>query len=100
MRSGMLILPQAREALPLRDGDQRRAGVHPYGAQVGRGKYGTCCALPDPLVVRHSGSWGAKSYNESVNSGAAVFFTQFDVGKRPAAKESGVKVLIFFQPVI
>lgn len=70
------------------------------GAQVGRGKYGTCCALPDPLVVRHSGSWGAKSYNESVNSGAAVFFTQFDVGKRPAAKESGVKVLIFFQPVI
>lgn len=59
-----------------------------------------CAALPEPVAVRHSGAGGAKSYNESVNSGAAVFFTQFDVGKRPAAKESGVKVLIFFQPVI
>lgn len=100
MRSGMLILPQAREALALRGGDQRRAGARPYGGS-GRGVVSAGrAALPDPLVVRHSGSWGAKSYNESVNSGAAVFFTQFDVGKRPAAKESGVKVLIFFQPVI
>lgn len=31
MRSEMLVKAQAREALPLRGGNQRRAGVHPYG---------------------------------------------------------------------
>lgn len=38
MRSGMLILPQAREALALRGGDQRRTGVRPHGGSGGRGK--------------------------------------------------------------
>lgn len=57
-------------------------------------------ALPEPFAVWHSGSRGAKSYNESVSSGAATFLTQFDVGKRPAANESGVEALIFFQPMI
>ena len=38
MRSEMLILPQAREALALRGGDQRRTGVRPHGGSGGRGK--------------------------------------------------------------
>ena len=100
MRSEMLVKPQAREALALRGGDQRRAGMHPYGGS-GRGVVSAGrAALPEPFAVRCGGSWGAKSYNESVSSGAAALLIQFDVGKRPAAKESGVKVLIFFQPVI
>lgn len=52
MRSGMLILPQAREALALRGGDQRRAGVHPYGGS-GRGVVSAGrAALPEPFAVR------------------------------------------------
>lgn len=42
MRSEMLILPQAREALPLRGGDQRRAGVHPYGGSGGAWQAKVC----------------------------------------------------------
>lgn len=45
MRSGMLILPQAREALALRGGDRRRAGVHPYGGS-GRGVVSQGMRLP------------------------------------------------------
>lgn len=58
MRSEMLVKPQARGALTLRGGDQRRAGARPYGGS-GRGVVSAGrAALPDPLVVRHSGSWG------------------------------------------
>lgn len=45
MRSGMLILPQAREALPLRGSDQRRTGVRPYGG-LGQGVVSQGMRLP------------------------------------------------------
>lgn len=35
MRSGMLVLPQTREALALRGVDQRRTGVRPHGGSGG-----------------------------------------------------------------
>lgn len=59
MRSGMLILPQAREALALRGGDQRRAGVHPYGGS-GRGVVSTGRAVPclTPLWCGTAGAEG------------------------------------------
>ena len=57
MRSGMLILPQAREALPLRGGDQRRAGVRPHGGSGGRGKLRYApsdCAEGARSISKHS----------------------------------------------
>lgn len=42
MRSEMLVKPQAREALPLRGGDQRRTGVHPYGGSGGAWQAKVC----------------------------------------------------------
>lgn len=58
MRSGMWVKAQARETLRCCTEISSVRRCIRMGARAGRGKYGTCCALPEPIAVRHSGSWG------------------------------------------